>query len=88
MSKYCFDIETDNLLEDCTKVHCIVLKDIDTEKVLTLSNDEAINKLSNAELIIGHNIIKFDIPVLEKLYNFKFYNGFYAQNVQIYLLNF
>ena len=62
MSKYCFDIETDNLLEDCTKIHCIVLKDIDTNEVLTLSNDTAIDKLSNAELIIGHNIIKFDIP--------------------------
>ena len=71
MSKYCFDIETDNLLEDCTKVHCIVLKDIDTKEVLTLSNDKAIDKLSNAELIVGHNIIKFDIPVLEKLFNFK-----------------
>ncbi len=71
MSKYCFDIETDNLLEDCTKIHCIVLKDIDTNEVLTLSNDTAIDKLSNAELIIGHNIIKFDIPVLEKIYNFK-----------------
>ena len=71
MSKYCFDIETDNLLEVCTKIHCIVLKDIDTEQVLTLSTDEAIDKLTNAELIIGHNIIKFDIPVLEKLYNFK-----------------
>ena len=71
MSRYCFDIETDNLLEECTKVHCIVLKDIDTEKVLTLSVDEAIDKLTNAKLIIGHNIIKFDIPVLEKLYNFK-----------------
>ena len=71
MSKYCFDIETDNLLEECTKIHCIVLKNIDTEQVLTLSTDEAIDKLTNAELIIGHNIIKFDIPVLEKLYNFK-----------------
>ena len=71
MSKYCFDIETDNLLEECTKIHCIVLKNIDTEEVLTLSTDEAIDKLTNAELIIGHNIIKFDIPVLEKLYNFK-----------------
>jgi DNA polymerase I-like protein with 3'-5' exonuclease and polymerase domains len=71
MSKYCFDIETDNLLEECTKVHCIVLKDIETKEVLTLSNDQAIDKLCNAELIIGHNIIKFDVPVLEKLYNFK-----------------
>ena len=71
MSKYCFDIETDNLLEECTKVHCIVLKDIETKEVLTLSNDQAIDKLCNAELIIGHNIIKFDVHILEKLYNFK-----------------
>ncbi len=69
--KYCFDIETDGFLQDCTKVHCIVLKNIDTGEVLKPTNDEAIKLLQEADLITGHNIIKFDIPVLEKLFGFK-----------------
>ena len=70
--RYIFDIETDGFLHTCTKVHCIVLKDIDSGEILTLDNESAIKKLEEADLIVGHNIIKFDIPVLQKLYNFDF----------------
>ena len=35
--RYCFDIETDGFVEDCTKIHCIVLKDIDTQEVISVS---------------------------------------------------
>ena len=70
--KYIFDIETNGLLDECTKIHCLVLKDVDNNKILSLSVDEALDKLSKANLIIGHNIIKFDLPVIKKLYpNFK-----------------
>ena len=69
--KYCFDIETDGFLNQCTKVHCIVLKNIDTNEILKLDNETAIKELEQADLIVGHNIIKFDIPVLEKFYDFK-----------------
>jgi len=70
--KYIFDIETDGLFDVCTKIHCLVLKDVDNNKILSLSVDEALDKLSKAHVIIGHNIIKFDIPVIKKLYpNFK-----------------
>jgi len=70
--KYIFDIETDGLFDVCTKIHCLVLKDVDNNKILSLSVDEALDKLSKADVIIGHNIIKFDIPVIKKLYpNFK-----------------
>ena len=70
--RYVFDIETNGFLHLCDKVHCIVLKNIDTGEILTLENETAIKKLEEAELIIGHNIIKFDIPVLEKLYSATF----------------
>ena len=70
--RYVFDIETNGFLHSCDKVHCIVLKNIDTGEVLTPDNETAIKKLKEAELIIGHNIIKFDIPVLEKLYSATF----------------
>ena len=71
MSSYIFDLETDGLLDDVTKVHCIVLKDIDTGEALGYHGrgvwTEAIPKLEKADMICGHNIIKYDIPVLQKL---------------------
>ena len=65
-----FDIETDGLLPDVNKVHCIVLKDLDTNEIITPKIKKAMQLLGEAELIIGHNIIKYDIPVLQKLYGF------------------
>lgn len=65
-----FDIETDGLLEDVTKVHCIVLKDLDTNEIITAKIKKAMQLLSEADEIIGHNIIKYDLPVLRKLYGF------------------
>ena len=71
-----FDIETDNLLDEMTKVHCIVARDIDsnTEWIAdaTTGYDEMIDILNNAELLIAHNGIGFDEPVLRKMFpNFK-----------------
>jgi len=70
--RYVFDIETNGFLHLCDKVHCIVLKNIDTGEILTPSNEDAIKLLEEAELIVGHNIIKFDIPVLERLHSATF----------------
>ena len=67
--RYIFDIETDGLINDVTKIHCLVLKDVDNNKMINnLSVEEALDKLSKADEIIGHNIIKFDLPVIKKLY--------------------
>ena len=66
--RYCFDIETDGFLHEATQIHCIVLKDIDTGEVFVLRKDESLSKLEQAELIIGHNVIKFDLPVIKKFY--------------------
>ena len=70
--RYVFDIETNGFLNECDTTHCIVLKDIDTHEIHKLDNKAAIKKLQEAELLIGHNIIKFDIPVLEKLFSVTF----------------
>ncbi len=75
MNKYVFDIETDGLLDDVTKVHCLALKNIDTGEITGYTGNgvwsEAVPKLEEAELIVGHNIIKYDIPVLQKLGKFE-----------------
>lgn len=66
-----FDIETDGYLEHCTKIHCIVAEDYDTGKVHTFSPteiEEGLDLLAKADLLIGHNIMSFDIPAIKKLY--------------------
>lgn len=72
-----FDLETDGLLDDVTKVHCIVTQDTETGDVRTYDPtqiDLALEVLENADRIGGHNVMAYDIPVLRKLYAFK-YNG-------------
>lgn len=74
--KIIFDTETNGFLSDVSKIHCIVIKDIDTQKVLSFKFDEidkALEILNKADLLVGHNILKFDIPVIQKIYpNFNY----------------
>ena len=70
--KLIFDIETDDL--DATRVWCIIAKELDGKVYKFGPNqiEEGINLLQNATELIGHNIIGFDLPVLQKLHNFKY----------------
>jgi hypothetical protein len=68
-----FDIEANGLLDEATKVWCIVAKPIDEyhEGILTFGPDEieeGLMFLLKAEELIGHNIIGYDLPLLEKLH--------------------
>ena len=66
-----FDIETDGFLSDVTKIHSIVIKDIDTGQMFSYHGDKigrGLYILSGASLLVGHNILKFDLPVIKKLY--------------------
>ena len=72
-----FDIETDGLLKDVSRVHCLSIYDTTTKELISY-NDEGsappisrgVTRLLDADCIIGHNIIGYDIPVLKKLYPF------------------
>lgn len=72
-----FDLETDGLLDEVTKIHCMVIKDTQTGKVYTYSGqsvEEGLQLLDLAsneqgQTLVGHNVIKFDIPVIQKLYS-------------------
>lgn len=82
--RYIFDCETDGLLDQLTQVHSLVLSDPDSGFTFSATPNEyesadptivtdwtvedALNALMNADEIIGHNIIKFDIPALQKVY--------------------
>ena len=62
-----FDIETDDL--KATKIHCIVAQDIDSGEIFKFTPknlEEGYNFLTTADKLIGHNIIGFDIPMVEK----------------------
>jgi len=66
-SKIIFDIECDGLKP--TKLHCIVAKELDgpIHKFPPNKIEEGIEFLKQADTLIGHNILRFDLDVLKKL---------------------
>ena len=70
-----FDLETDGLLDTLTKIHSLVIYDTDTNEYWNYADNDdyipisvGIATLAEAAEIAGHNIIKFDIPAIQKLY--------------------
>ena len=73
--KLIFEIEADHLLEQVTKVWCIVARDVDTGQIYTFDPDEieqGLDLLGKADCLVGHNIIDYDLRVLKKLYDFDY----------------
>lgn len=74
MSSYIFDIETDDLLNDLTTIHCIVAKNIETGEVIRGNSqtpygvESIMHVLEDADLLVGHNIVRFDVKAIQKLY--------------------
>jgi DNA polymerase I len=71
MRKVILDIETDGLKPK--KVWVVVTKDVDTKEVSILKNPthETLKEfLGGVTHIVGHNIIAFDVPVLDRLLGF------------------
>ena len=69
--RYVFDIETDGFLEACTVIHCAVMIDLDTEEVhdyRPAEIGEFLKLYASAKTLIGHYIIGFDCPVIDKLH--------------------
>ena len=63
-----FDVETDNLLLDVTRLWVGVTYCLETkEEAVYYEPEDIIEALNNATTIVGHNIIGYDIPVLNKL---------------------
>lgn len=68
MKRLAIDIETDDL--DATTIWCAVTKDIDTGEVKVWKSANGLRQyIEDQDLLIGHNIISFDLPVLKKLWN-------------------
>lgn len=84
MVTWVFDLETDGLLKDLTKIHCAVFTNIDSKFTLRFYDDlphpnpfdASLNSLQThlmtcieqGDTFIGHNIISFDCRVLKRFY--------------------
>jgi len=66
-----FDLESDGLLDTVTKIHCLSYRRYDGKKLIssgTFTNYQDIkNYLKTVDIFVGHNIIKYDIPVIKKI---------------------
>jgi DNA polymerase I-like protein with 3'-5' exonuclease and polymerase domains len=71
-----FDIETDGL--NPSVIWCLVAQDVISEKFYHFYEDtlnEGIKFLQQADTLIGHNILGYDIPVIKKLTGVDLYNS-------------
>lgn len=71
-----FDIETDGLLDELTTMHSLVIRNVDTDAMLSCTDNSlqhfslqcGLDHLQTADRIYAHNAIGFDIPAIQKLY--------------------
>ena len=85
MTTLVFDCETNGLIPELDRLHCLCIKNLDTGEVHSLSHfyeddglymptpylnsiDYGLKMLMEADVLIGHNILKFDIPAIQKVY--------------------
>ena len=73
-----FDIETNKIkdwatLSDLHTIHCLSIYDPMIPKLATFAGDSiphGLKVLAEADRIVGHNVISFDIPALKKFFGF------------------
>jgi DNA polymerase-1 len=71
------DIETDGLLRELTRIHCVVLKDAVTGETKGYADQPGYSPISEAiarmealtkeDIIVFHNGVRFDIPAIKKV---------------------
>jgi DNA polymerase-1 len=73
MSRWVFDIETDGLLVQVTRMWILAAFNLDTRKMHYWTIDDLgwQEVFNEATLVVGHNIVGFDLLVLEKLFGYK-----------------
>jgi DNA polymerase I-like protein with 3'-5' exonuclease and polymerase domains len=68
-----FDIEADGL-HNATKLHCIVIADLDSDQIYQYGPNQipaALEHLSRATYLTGHNICGYDLPTLQRLHQWQ-----------------
>ena len=86
-----FDIETDGLLPQATKIWLLVAQDVDTGNEYIFSDygghtplSEVTKFLDNCTELIGHHIVSFDLLALEKILVWKPRKGIKVTDTLIY----
>lgn len=74
LERFAFDIETDGLLTQCTRMWVICLLDLDTDAVYTFKEGDTrwMQMFDNAKLAVGQNILGFDVYAIKKLFGYTF----------------
>jgi len=66
-----FDLEANGLLREATKIHCIATRNLETREENFFGPDqieEGVAYLERCEILVAHNGIGYDYPLLMKLY--------------------
>ena len=86
MGAIIFDLETNGLLNDATRIHCVALNWCEDDRIESFNDEKyaespkelpmggnysvttALGWRETADVLIGHNIIGFDLPIIKRLY--------------------
>lgn len=71
MNAVIFDTESDGFVYEATQIWCIVTIEESTknlQKFFGKNVEDGIRYLQEADVLVGHNILKHDIPLIKKLY--------------------
>jgi DNA polymerase III alpha subunit (gram-positive type) len=70
-----FDLETDGLLAEVSTIHCLAIHELETNQTISYNDQgnkepivRGVQRLADANCILGHNVIGYDIPILHKFY--------------------
>lgn len=66
-----FDVEADNLLDDATKIHCLSYTSDGTNYDTLYDYSDMSNLILSQKGLVGHNIVRYDVPLLEKILGIK-----------------
>jgi DNA polymerase III alpha subunit (gram-positive type) len=67
-----FDLESTGLLRQGSSIHCIVVRDSDTATTEVFDHQperaviQGVKQLERADVLIGHNIIGYDVPLIKE----------------------
>ena len=66
-----FDVEADGLLDQATKIHCLSYTDDGNNYKTLFDYSDMRDLILSQRGLVGHNIIRYDVPLLEKILGIK-----------------
>lgn len=73
--RFVLDIEANGFYDEADTIWCAVFRDIDNDVVLPFIAPDGVDlyeMFDMTDLLIGHNIIDYDLPLIEKLFGVKY----------------